>query len=287
MAILESVFGDPNESPNALMRFGAHLQGSQAVQQMNQQYAMRKLAPRIQQGDKSALMELAMVDPQAASALSQMVGKQGTDYTVKDIGGKLVRYAEDDPNFQPQVIYGDTSVNPEVVKGEGDLRKEFDSLQKDYRSVRDGYKRLEAAAAKPSAAGDLALIFNYMKILDPGSTVREGEFANAQNAAGVPAQVLNMYNRALTGERLNPDQRQDFVGKARELYDAQTTTYNETAQQYRELAKQYGYDPERIAKEVKQQKPQVTTGAIKDGTVARNPKTGERIVFKNGRWEPL
>ena len=51
-------------------------------------------------------------------------------------------------------------------------------------------------------------------MLDPGSTVREGEFANAQNAAGVPDQIRNLYNKLITGERLNPTQRADFLSQA-------------------------------------------------------------------------
>ena len=38
----------------------------------------------------------------------------------------------------------------------------------------------------PDAAGDMALIFSYMKMLDPNSTVREGEYATAQDAGSIP-----------------------------------------------------------------------------------------------------
>jgi len=60
-----------------------------------------------------------------------------------------------------------------------------------------------------------------MKILDPASVVRETEFANAQNAAGVPDQIRNMYNRALRGERLGEAQRDDFVNSAKKLVVSQ------------------------------------------------------------------
>jgi hypothetical protein len=36
-----------------------------------------------------------------------------------------------------------------------------------------------------------------MKMLDPTSVVREGEFATAQNAASIPIKIVNMYNKAL------------------------------------------------------------------------------------------
>ena len=110
------------------------------------------------------------------------------------------------------------------------LRNEFQNVTKDYRGIRDSYTRVEESASDPSAAGDLALIFNYMKILDPGSVVREGEFANAQNAAGVPDRVKNMYNRAINGERLGEVQRKDFVNSARKLYRKREDQYNQTSQ---------------------------------------------------------
>lgn len=123
------------------------------------------------------------------------------------------------------------------------LRKEYAGLAKPYFEVRDAYTRVESSAKDPSAAGDLALIFNYMKMLDPGSVVREGEFATAQNAAGVPDQVRNMFNRILSGERMNPDQRTDFVSRARQLYQGQERQYQGIQRQYRGISERVGADP--------------------------------------------
>lgn len=98
------------------------------------------------------------------------------------------------------------------------LRKEIFAVSSDFRKVEDAFGRIEAATQDPSPAGDLALIFNFMKILDPASVVRESEFATAQNAAGVPERVRNAYNRVFSGERLNPNQRKDFVNQANNLF---------------------------------------------------------------------
>lgn len=122
------------------------------------------------------------------------------------------------------------------------LRKEYAGVAKPYFEVRDAYTRVEASARDPSAAGDLALIFNYMKMLDPGSVVREGEFATAQNAAGVPDQVRNMFNRLLSGERMNPAQRDDFVSRARQLYQGQEQQYLGIQNQYRGISERLGVD---------------------------------------------
>lgn len=84
-----------------------------------------------------------------------------------------------------------------------------------------------------------------MKMLDPGSVVREQEFANAQNAAGVPDQVRNAYNKAISGQRLNPTQRQDFLNQAAQLATNAQGRITGTARKYQDIARQYGYDPVR------------------------------------------
>lgn len=133
-------------------------------------------------------------------------------------------------------------------KSEADLRKEFNARAevKDFNTIRSAYQNVRSASQNPSAAGDLSMIFAYMKLLDPGSVVREQEFANAQNAAGVPDQVRNMYNRALNGQRLNPTQRQDFVSQAERLYASRRQTYDQIVGEYRGYAQYYGLNPDRI-----------------------------------------
>jgi hypothetical protein len=100
------------------------------------------------------------------------------------------------------------------------IRGQFLRESRDFVSVRDAFGKITAASQDPSAAGDLALIFNFMKLLDPGSVVREGEFATAQNSTGVPDRVRNFYNRLLTGERLGLGQRQDFVSQSEKIFES-------------------------------------------------------------------
>jgi len=141
---------------------------------------------------------------------------------------------------------GDSDSGGYDVKNEGALRKEFNTGATTFQKITEAYKNIETLAKQQSAAGDLGLIFAIMKMFDPTSTVREGEFATAQNAAGVPAQVLNQYNRVMTGERLNPTQRQDFVNTAKNIYSAQRQEFTKHVQRYTDISKEYGYDPRRI-----------------------------------------
>ncbi len=117
-----------------------------------------------------------------------------------------------------------------------DLSVNFDKNKQvqDYKNVVISYNTISLAAENPSAAGDLSLIFQYMKVLDPGSTVREGEFANAQNAAGVPDRIRNMFNNWSKGQRLDEKQRQDFITQAKKIVDARGKSIDPLIRQTRQ-----------------------------------------------------
>lgn len=105
---------------------------------------------------------------------------------------------------------------------------------------RDAFGRILASAVNPDAAGDMALIFNYMKILDPGSTVREGEYATARNAAGVEDRVRALWNNLQNGESLLEDQRLQFVERSRALYSQARASQLERNTRYVERARAGG-----------------------------------------------
>lgn len=125
------------------------------------------------------------------------------------------------------------------------LRKEFNGnpVVKSFHEVSTAMGKVEAAGKTATAAGDMALIFAYMKMLDPGSTVREGEYASAQNATGVPGQVINLYNKAKDGQLLNPQMRSDFLARAREMFQPHQAEFQKLAGQYQGLATKQGLDP--------------------------------------------
>lgn len=128
------------------------------------------------------------------------------------------------------------------------LRQERQGLPttKATQEVVSGYQKILGAAENPSAAGDLSLIYGFMKMNDPGSTVREGEFATAQNATGIPEQLRNIYNKAISGERLGDAQRKDFISQAHNLYSAQAKIQDGVDKQYVALGQRAGLKPEDV-----------------------------------------
>lgn len=144
------------------------------------------------------------------------------------------------------VPVGDKADGDVTFKQEGALRDDFTKLSKTFLDVRDAHGRVKVSAKNPSAAGDLALVFNYMKMLDPGSTVREGEFATAQNSAGIPDRVRAMYNKSISGERLADGTRNDFVTRAKMLYERQANDQKKLENQFKGLAKKYSLNTDRV-----------------------------------------
>lgn len=144
------------------------------------------------------------------------------------------------------------------------LRTRVTAVSKEFTKVRDANNRVEAIfgtnaeAAKAAqdafiakaansenaeqisqsteAFGDMALVFNFMKMLDPGSTVREGEFASATNTAGIDDKVLNWYNNALKGSRLNETQRAALRKQATGLFKAAKTQNDKDLSRFKKSA---------------------------------------------------
>ena len=116
------------------------------------------------------------------------------------------------------------------------LRKEFLDQSKDYQTVRDSYTRIVNSTKEVSPAGDLALIFNYMKMLDPGSVVRESEFATAAATGSYGQRIQGAVQKVMSGERLAPEMRADFISKASDLYAGMEDQHQKRSSEYRKIA---------------------------------------------------
>lgn len=133
----------------------------------------------------------------------------------------------------------------QALKEATTLRKEFNSdpIVKNFKDIEQSYKKMIEISKKPSAAGDISMIFSYMRMLDPTSTIREGEFATAQQAAGIPDRIVNTYNKLISGERLSPDQRKDFLNQAENIYKSQQALVSRIESDYIKMAPSYGANP--------------------------------------------
>jgi hypothetical protein len=133
------------------------------------------------------------------------------------------------------------------IEDEKAMRSEFETLPvvKNFSEVRQAYKTIQALPA--TKAGDLTLLVKYMKLIDPSSSVREGELATADQAGGVPSWIVAQYNRLNSGAgRLDPELRKDFLSRSGDLYQSYLGSHRNLEGQYRDIATRRGLDPRNV-----------------------------------------
>lgn len=218
---------DPNTGLNRYDKFAASLD-SLIMPEMRAGQSIREAGmQRVAAGNKNKTIE--MLRSRGRDDLADMVERGMISPT--DAAGQML-------SAKPTVAGGD-------FKDAQSFRKEFTSLPriKKFAGVTEAYARIVASAKDPTAAGDLALIFNYMKVLDPTSTVREGEFATAQNSGGVDSRFRSLFNSVVDGTRLDARQRADFLDRSGKLYKSQEELVLPLYDLYGNIATSRGFDP--------------------------------------------
>ena len=200
------------------------------------------IAPRFQAGVNAA-QERAMNEMLAKSQLAlneqQLAAGNQQNPFAGIPSGTLERF--DPASVVAAVQSGDLSqlraMGPDadnINKLVNELADDVRAESKTFEQASTAYAKIEQGAMNPSAFGDLALIFNYMKVLDPGSTVREGEFANAAASGSLPDQVQALADQVLRGTRLSPPQRADLFRSAKRLYNAEAGKQIERNERFRQ-----------------------------------------------------
>lgn len=115
----------------------------------------------------------------------------------------------------------DMDESPERKKDLNDayVKLRADASIKKFQEASAQYESMEKVVGSNNAASDLAMIFMFMKSLDPTSVVREGEQEMARKATGVPDAMYNYVNKLSKGETLNPTQRKEFLEVAKKAVD--------------------------------------------------------------------
>jgi hypothetical protein len=187
---------------------------------------------------------------------------------------------------RPDVVIKPTDerlVRGQQFSNENTLRDEYTAQTANFRVITDAYKKIMTTA--DTGAGDMSLLYQYVKLLDPGSVVRESEFATAAASGSFGDQIQGAAQRIATGKRLTPELKAQFRNEAQNIFDQQQSSANQTAEQYRRLAIDYGLDPMRV---VPGSAKSYATEAEADAAFKSGKlKKGDRIVVNgvSGVWE--
>jgi hypothetical protein len=79
--------------------------------------------------------------------------------------------------------------------------------------------------------------------------------------------VLNLPSKAVSGNRLTPEAREQFVAAANALYNAKKGNYDHAVQYYSGRAQAFGIDPVMVIRDHGSQEKQATAPALDDATL--------------------
>jgi hypothetical protein len=127
------------------------------------------------------------------------------------------------------------------------LKKAFSAepVYKAYGEMQSAYSQITDSLKSSSPAGDLAAATKFMKLLDPGSVVRESELGMAMAASGALDRAKNYAQMRLAGTKLTPTQRKDFQDLSDQLFGTATNTYNQKRAEFEQMGTAYGLDANR------------------------------------------
>ena len=170
-----------------------------------------------------------------------------------------------------------------------------------YQKLRSTWQKIDVAyeqaytVENPQVA-DVSMIFNYMKMLDPGSTVREGEYATARDTAGMPQGLRNAYNKAVGGGFLSDAQRKDFREVAWQLFQKESSNVQELNERYKAQGEAFNVDvgtiledPTKITKEDKEFSSKISAKTLSDPTKLAQVSTANlisSIIGTNASGDP-
>ena len=131
----------------------------------------------------------------------------------------------------------------------GKLQSDFsaEATVKNFQTQRDGYlNAVSTDLQNATAQDDIALIFSFMKVLDPTSVVREGEFATAQRYTGLLDSLGVKFDKVVNGNLLSDTQRTNILNSLKGRYTTAEKNFDQVYTQYTNRAEQYRIDPEDV-----------------------------------------
>ena len=141
--------------------------------------------------------------------------------------------------------------NKEQQKEQFKLRQDYDKEVKDTKAspIVSAYRKLHSLVhnnPNPGGQGDIAIVFSFMKMLDPNSVVREGEFKTAENATPRAVQFARAWNKFFNGGRFVEADRKKFVDTTRLIVEPALADLKFVKDRYVKISQRYGYPPSLI-----------------------------------------
>ena len=132
------------------------------------------------------------------------------------------------------------------IKLESELRDDYRTDSKTYLELKRQSDIIKNSLDDPSAAATLASATAFMKMLDPGSVVRESELAMAMKTNGALDRLGNYINIIQLGQVLTDQQKTDFKRLVDSYSKAAEEAHKNINKKYKQIAIDYGLEPSRV-----------------------------------------
>ena len=134
-----------------------------------------------------------------------------------------------------------TAVAMAGLKMQGDIRQDL----KGPKDTATAYQTMYNAATNPTQKGDTTMLYTFFKVLDPQSTVREGEIEMIKQSRSIPEKFKGMALKLASGQTLLESERADLLNQAYQYVANQQRGVTETIDMYKDYAKAFGLNPEK------------------------------------------
>lgn len=140
------------------------------------------------------------------------------------------------------------ATNPQAAQPKYDLQQvnqlasRYKQMSQEFRELNTGFSSIQNYDVNhQNPWADQSLIFSFMKVLDPTSVVREGEYNTAVNNQGLLESILGTYWRqAINAEGvLKPESRQKIINEMNRLYNQRKGIYDSMFKSAVNVGKQF------------------------------------------------
>ena len=199
-------------------------------------------------------------------------------------GKKVTKFVEPTPN-QSFIAPPEAPPKDITVSERNTLQNQYDRDPgtKKNQHVLNSYTSVQSLVKEPSPAADKALIYEFMKALDPTSVVRPSEAEETQALGNLANRAEAKYKSMVGGDGLLTDaQRADIVTQVNKLAKNAAENQSKLDNQFAELAKRRGVDTKDLRFTIQ---PTFETPAAGAGGAPTAPKPGDVVdgyKFKGG-----
>lgn len=133
-----------------------------------------------------------------------------------------------------------------VAKASLEFQDKARAAFKDDETIAQQYNAMREAVKTPSAQGDTALLYSFFKVLDPQSTVREGELDLVMSSRSIPQKFKGYAQRLANGQVLTQPEREDLLKQAERQVTARIPKAERERKNYSANAKMLQLNPDDI-----------------------------------------